>query len=201
MLKIGVTGGMGAGKTTVAGLLALRGAHVYEADQRAKIILRESKSARKQIVDHFGETVLDDSGQINFQTLANQAFSSTQRQQELNRIIHPLVIAEVQAAIGRAANQGIALFVVDAPLLFEADLDDYLDVSIVVLADEELRVKRAAGRGRHSEAEVRGRMRLQLPDAVKRKRADFTIDNNGSRDALERQVQEILDQLPVQKKA
>ena len=157
MLRIGITGGLGSGKTTVARFFGDQGAQVFDADLEAKLILL--------------------------------------RQRRLNDIIHPEVILAAEREMAAAIRRGVAMFVLDAPLLFEARLEQYLDYTLAVVADEELRVKRARERGTLWEADIRKRARLQLSDEERAARADFVVRNNGTLDELHEQLQAIYDDL------
>ena len=195
MLRIGITGGLGSGKTTVARFFGDRGAQVFDADSEAKLILLRHEPARQAVIEAFGEAVLNEAGEIDFERLAAYAFATPERQRRLNDIIHPEVILAAEREMAAASRRGVAMFVLDAPLLFEARLEQYLDFTLAVVADEELRVKRARERGTLSEADIRKRARLQLSDEERAARADFVILNNGTLDELHEQLQAIYDDL------
>jgi len=195
MLRIGITGGLGSGKTTVARFFGDRGAQVFDADLEAKLILQHHKPMRQAVIEAFGEVVVNEAGEIDFERLAAHAFATPQQQQRLNEIIHPEVILAAEREMAAASRRGVAMFVLDAPLLFEARLEQYLDFTLAVVADEELRVKRARERGTLSEADIRKRARLQLSDEERAARADFVIRNNGTLDELHEQLQAIYDDL------
>jgi len=195
MLRIGITGGLGSGKTTVARFFGDRGAQVFDADLEAKLILLRHEPARQAVIEAFGEAVLNEAGEIDFERLAAYAFATPERQRRLNDIIHPEVILAAEREMAAASRRGVAMFVLDAPLLFEARLEQYLDFTLTVVADEELRVKRARERGTLSEADIRKRARLQLSDEERAARADFVILNNGTLDELHEQLQAIYDDL------
>ena len=166
-----------------------RGTRVFDADQEAKLALLRSEKVRQAIIASFGDAVLDDAGKLDFHRLAEYAFDQPERQQQLNRIIHPYVVAAAEEQMTKAGQRGVEIFVVDAALLFEAQFEHQLDVTIVVVADEELRVKRALERGTLTEEDIRKRIRLQMPDSEKIARADYVITNNGSEDEFLKQFE------------
>ncbi|MFB0516525.1 MAG: dephospho-CoA kinase [Candidatus Neomarinimicrobiota bacterium] len=195
MLRIGITGGLGSGKTTAARFFGDRSARVFDADMEAKLILLRHEPVRQAIVEAFGEVVLNEVGEIDFGRLAAYAFAEPERQQRLNDIIHPEVVLAAERAMTAASLQGVSLFVIDVPLLFEAHLERYLDYTLVVVADEELRIKRALERGTITEEDIRSRIRLQLSDEQRAAQADFVVQNNGTLGELFQQLEEIYDTL------
>lgn len=180
MLRIGITGGIGSGKTEVTGFFLERGARVFNADAEAKLILLHSNQVQQAVLATFGEAILNEVGEIDFRLLAGQAFTNPERQRRLNEIIHPEVIFAAEQAMVQASQDGIDLFILDAPLLFEAHLEEYLDLTIVVVAKEDTRIRRALKRGNLTEEDIRRRIHLQLTDDEKRSRADVVITNNGT---------------------
>jgi dephospho-CoA kinase len=195
MIRIGITGGLGSGKSTAARFFADRGAQVFDADMEAKLILLRHEPIGRAVIDAFGDTILNEVGEIDFGRLAAFAFAKLERQQQLNEIIHPEVILVADRAMREASRLGFNLFVMDVPLLFEAHIERYLDYTIAVVADEEVRFKRALIRGILTEADIRKRTRLQLTDEERAVQADFVVENNGTIKALERQLLAIYDSL------
>lgn len=193
MLRIGITGGLGSGKSTAARFFGDRGAQVFDADLEAKLILLRHEPVRQAVVEAFGKPVLNEVGEIDFGRLAAYAFAKPERQQRLNAIIHPEVILAAEREMAAASQRGVGLFVIDVPLLFETRLEQYLDFTLVVVADEELRIKRATERGTLTEADIRKRARLQLSDEERTARADFVIHNDGTIEELHRKLQEVYD--------
>jgi dephospho-CoA kinase len=195
MLRLGITGGLGSGKSTAARFFAERGARLFDADMEAKLILLRHEPIRESVMNEFGEVILNEYGEIDFTRLASYAFAKTARQRRLNEIIHPEVVRVAEREMTKASREGLALFVLDVPLLFEAQMEYYLDYTIAITTTEELRIRRALARGDLSEAEIRKRMKLQLTDEERAAQADFVVTNDGSLDELHSQLQEIYNTL------
>jgi dephospho-CoA kinase len=191
MLRVGLTGGVACGKTTVGEMLAERGAHYLQADTVAHQLYAPGATTYDAVVRTFGRDILNPDGSINRGRLANAAFPH--RIGELNAIVHPAVV-EAQnrwmADVGRTDPNGIA--VVEAALLVEAGATKDFDKLIVVTCNFEQKVERYAQRANISleaaQAEVRRRSAAQLSDEEKARHAGYLIDNSGSRVATMRQV-------------
>lgn len=195
MLRIGITGGLGSGKSEVTRFFKQQGAQVFDADMEAKLILLRIERVRKAVIAAFGETVLNEVGELDFQRLAHQAFANSDRQRQLNEIIHPEVIQAANKAMLLAEQAGTEIFVLDAPLLFEARIERYLDLTIVVIADREVRIKRALERGNLTEEDIVRRIELQMPDKEKQARADLVVTNNGTLEQLQAELQTLYSNL------
>lgn len=189
MTTLGVTGGIGSGKTTVCRLLEDRGAQVFYADDEAKRIMQDDAGARKAIADAFGEASYDDEGRLNRSYLAGRVFGDEEALTRLNAIVHPRVFAAFEQVRERAEREGVPLLVHEAALLFEAGGDEHVDAVAVVDAPEEARVRRVTTRDDVSPDQVRARMGHQLPPEELRQRADYVIDNSGSLEELRDQVE------------
>jgi dephospho-CoA kinase len=217
MLRVGLTGGLGSGKSTVAAMLRELGAQVIEADELGRALMEPGQAVYAEIVRVFGPEAVDADGRLNRPRLAQLAFEGG-RLQELNAIVHPAVIGEQQRWMEQVfARDPAAVAVVESALIFEVERDARLrgeqdgmladwrkrfDHVIVVTAPDEVKVARYAGRiaapGPAREAAVRdARVRLarQVPDAEKAARADFVIENTGDLDALRAQVNSVWERL------
>ena len=204
MLKLGLTGGIASGKSVVGEMFVKLGAHVIQADAVAHWLMQPGRAVYKEIVRRFGREILNPDGSINRPRLAEAAFGTPggapPRVRELNEIVHPAVIDhenEWMEEIGQRDPNAIAI--VEAALILEAGAASRFDRLIVVTCHPEQRILRFARRLGISEdaarAEVTRRMAAQIPDEEKIKAADFVIDNSGSLDATERQVQGVFDKL------
>ena len=191
MLRVGLTGGVASGKTTVGQMLAARGAHFLQADTLAHRLYEPGEPVYQAVVERFGREILNGNGTIDRKQLANAAFPD--RIAESNAIVHPAVIdAQVRwmAECERADPHGIA--VIEAALILEAGAAKDFDKLIVVTCGLEQKVARYAQRAKISSEEARAevlrRSSAQLPDEEKAARADYVIDNSGSLDDTTRQL-------------
>lgn len=198
MLRVGLTGGVACGKSTVGAMLAARGAHFLQADTLAHQLYAPGEPTYAAVVKHFGRDILNPDGSINRSRLANAAFSG--RIGELNAIVHPAVIAAQNrwmTEVERNHPGGIA--VVEAALIVEAGAAQDFDKLIVVTCDFEQKVKRYAQRAGISDevarAEVLRRSAAQLSDEEKASRADYVIDNSGSLEGTTRQLEAVWTEL------
>lgn len=194
MLLVGLTGGLGAGKSTVGRMLSDRGAVLVDADQLARRALDPGTAAYKQVCDLFGDQVVTTSGQLDREAIAAAVFDEPERRRTLESIVHPEVYRMLADIVeDRRDTEDIIVF--DAPLIVETGFHDACDVVVVVTAPEETRVGRAArDRGMTVDA-ARARIRAQLGDADREAVADVVIRNDGTLADLERQVDELWEKL------
>lgn len=212
MLRVGLTGGLGSGKSTVAAMLAERGAVVVSTDDLARTLMQPGNPVYQAIADRFGPVVLQADGQLDRSALARIAFEDG-RVADLNAIVHPPVIArQVRIAEDLAAQQPDAILVVESALLFatlpggEGGSQQRFDRVVVVTAPEPLRIERFAARitarvaDSHADlrAEARRRIARQMPETEMVARADFVLRNEGSREALEQAVNRLWAALPTE---
>jgi len=191
VITLGVTGGIGSGKTTVCGFLQEKGARVFYADIEAKRLMQEDASVRAEITEAFGPEAYTDDGTLDRAVLADRVFGDAERLEQLNAIVHPRVFEAFEAAKERAAEEGVDLLVHEAALLFEAGGDAHVDVTAAVVAPDADRVARVAERDDVAPEQVRARMEHQLPQDELRRRADHVIENDGSLDDLRRKSVEL----------
>ena len=182
---MGLTGGIGSGKSTVARLLAEHGAIVIDADAIAREIVEPGQPALAEIVDRFGSEILDDRGALDRGALAAIVFHDTAALADLNAITHPRIADRTAELI--AAAPGDSIVVYDMPLLVENDLADGWDTVIVVVADRQIRIERLRERGLTDE-DIQARMARQASDDERCAVADIVIDNSGSLGDLESQI-------------
>jgi len=200
LLKLGLTGGIASGKSVVGEIFIKLGAHLIQADAVAHSLMQPGNAVYGEVVRRFGREILNPDGSVNRPRLAEAAFGTPggkpSRVKELNEIVHPAVIEhenQWMEEIGRRDPDAIAI--VEAALILESGAAGRFDHLIVVTCHPEQRVLRFARRLGISEdaarAEVARRMAAQMPDEEKIKAADFVIDNSGSVDETERQVQRV----------
>ncbi len=184
MIRFGLTGGIGSGKSTVAAFFRKSGYPCFDADTVAKELLDADMAVRAAIEAHFGAGLYAD-GKLDRAKLAGRAFSSPDKQAILNAIVHPAVEKYFQKAFKELEAAGELALMVEASMLFEADTAQRYTHIIVVTADESLRLERAKKRGFQSETDIRRRMAMQMPEKEKCRRAHDIILNNGSLSELE----------------
>ena len=203
MHKVGLTGGIAAGKSVVGKMFAALGAQVTQADEISHQLMLPGEAVYREVVEHFGAGILDPDGTVNRARLAELAFGGAgkaSRVEELNQIVHPAVIQRQEewiAAVGRRDPHAIAM--VEAALILEAKMEKGFDRLVVVTCRPEQRIERWAQRLKvdleRARREVMRRMAAQLSDEEKIKAADYVIDNSGPLDETERQVKKIYAEL------
>jgi len=201
MLRVGLTGGIAAGKSVVGEMLVKLGVHLIQADQISHELMQPGQAVHQEVVKHFGPGILNPDQTVNRPKLAEAAFSG--RIQELNQIVHPAVIQkqkEWMAEVG--GREPHAIVIVEAALILEAGFGDDFDRLIVVTCREQQRVQRWAQRmnvdKETARREVTRRMAAQFSDEEKIKASDYVIDNSGSLDETQKQVSAIFGQLKQQ---
>ncbi len=190
-VRIGVTGGIGSGKSIVCDLLRLHGIPVFDADLEAKRLNDTSVEVRESLTRHFGEDLYE-GDKLDRQRFAELIFNDKRNLEVANSVIHP-ALAERFNDWCSARNQ-FSHVAIDAPVLFEAGFDAHVNTVVVVYSPKELRVKRVMERDRVNRKKVEARMRSQLPEEEKLKRADHVICNDG-RHSLITQVADLLAEL------
>jgi dephospho-CoA kinase len=196
MLKIGLTGGIGSGKSSVSQHFKKWGAHIFDADTVAKNILNNNEIAQNEVISEFGTDVLGANGRINKSKLSRIVFQDEDNQLTLNTIIHPYVFTEIDKDFDLTLSKGENdIFVVDAALIYESGADTHMDYVIVVISHLGLRVERVLARGDLSRDEFLKRVELQWSDEEKIQMADFIILNNSSEDNLLEEAKKTYDLL------
>jgi dephospho-CoA kinase len=187
MVVVGLTGGIGSGKSTVAALLADRGAVVVDADRLAREAVAVGTPGYLAVVDRFGPGVVAPDGNLDRRALAGMVFSDPRALADLNAIVHPPVRAAIAQRVGDLAGTDTVV-VLEIPLLVESGRSYGESAVIVVDCPEDVAVRRLIdGRGM-DEADARGRIAAQAPRADRLAAADLVLDNSGPVDALEREV-------------
>jgi dephospho-CoA kinase len=189
---LGLSGGIGSGKSTVAKIFADLGAVVIDADAIAKEVLEPGQVGYENVLLAFGETLLDTFGNIDRKILASLVFQDAEKLLKLESIVHPAVIARVSEI--RESLPDTSIVVYDTPLLVEKQLQDQFDEVLIVSADEDIRKERLVQRGLDL-ADIEARMANQVTDIQRTAVADFVIINNGSMKELREQVAKVWQQL------
>lgn len=195
MLKVGLTGGIASGKTTVAAMFRARGCTILEADRIAHRLMEPGTDAHEKIVEAFGREILLPDGSIDRQRLAAIVFAGAARRVELERILHPLVIIALDAELARRANEGPeSIVIVEAALLVEARYHTLLDKLVVTWCRPGQQRERLLAKG-FTREQAEQRIAAQMPGEEKRRLADYVIDCSGSLAETERQVEEVFQSL------
>ncbi|SVC28752.1 uncharacterized protein METZ01_LOCUS281606 [marine metagenome] len=196
MLKIGLTGGIGSGKSSVSALLKEWGTYIFDADTVAKDILANNETAQSEIIAEFGTDILGVDGKIDKKKLSRIAFQDEDHQLRLNTIIHPYIFREIDSEYDRILAKGKHdAFIVDAALIYESGADTHMDYIIVVTSHLKLRTERVLSLGNLSRDEFFKRMELQWPDETKVHMADFVIHNNTTPKDLEKETKKVFKRL------
>tara|TARA_B110000263_G_scaffold18048_1_gene14410 strand:- start:2882 stop:3475 length:594 start_codon:yes stop_codon:yes gene_type:complete len=196
MLRVGLTGGIGSGKSTASNFFESFGSFVINADEEAKNLLSSSDTVQHELISEFGTDIIDVSGQINKTKLARVAFQDEEHQQRLNSVIHPYIYNIIDDQFNQILNEGkFDIFVVDGALIFESGYDVHMDYIIVVTALLKNRMERAVARGTLSREEILKRIDLQWPEEEKVNLADFVIHNDGSENELKKNVKNLIKKL------
>jgi dephospho-CoA kinase len=188
MLVVGLTGNIASGKSTVARMLAERGATLVDSDVLARRAVERGMPAYDRIVERWGDAVVTADGQIDRAALRGIVFSSAEEREQLNAIVHPEVERMRDALLDEAAHRGDRIVVCDIPLLFERQLEGDFDRVILVDAPRALRLERLVRDRGLREGEALEMIDAQMPPERKRVLADIVIDNDGTLEELEREV-------------
>lgn len=186
MFKVGITGGIGSGKSTVCRLFAARGVAVYDCDAAAKRLMAEDEALKGAIVARFGAACYE-GGVLNRSYLAEQIFGSDEAREALNGLVHPAVIADFERWAEEQAGEYVVL---ESAILFEAGLEKHLDCVVAILAPKALRLERAMKRDGAQREQIEARMATQLDDDTLCAKADLSLVNIFEEE-LEQQVQEL----------
>lgn len=180
ILRVGVTGGIGSGKSLVCTFFSRLGVPVLSADGIAKKIMRTDASLRRALVALLGQGAYRRDGEIDRHYVAGKIFSDSALQQRVNALVHPRVEAKVEKQFVKLLHAGEKIAIVEAALIFEAGFEKHLDCVVVVDAPQAQRIQRVVNRDKTTPEAVRSRMRAQLPAGSKVRKADYVIRNSGS---------------------
>ena len=194
MKIIGLTGEIGSGKSTVSWFLAELGAVIIDADKVGHDLLRNPE-IRQELADAFGRHILDSGGYIDRSKLGQVVFDNSRALAQLNQIIHPRIGAVIQGLLDDYRQQGVAVVVLEAPLLVETGSASMADEVWVAVASEPAVLQRIKERSGLSEAEIRARIRSQASAGERAEHADVIIDNDGSLGELRGEVERLWQRL------
>ena len=196
MLKVGLTGGLGSGKSTASQFFESMGAYVLDADVTAKELIDNNKDVQKELVKEFGTDIIDASEKIDKKKLARVAFQDEDHQQRLSYVVHPHIYNAIDKSFDEISeNNQHSLFIVDAALIYESGYDAHLDYVIVVTAQLKHRMERALQRKTLSRDEILKRIDFQWPEEDKTSAADYVVHNDGTEEDLKKQIAIIYENL------
>ena len=190
MVRVGVTGGIGSGKTVLCNIFQQHGAYVLNADDLAKKIMVEDPAVKQDLVEAFGPESYHDDGSLNREFLAEQAFQN-ERVEELNGIVHPKIPPHTEKIMQKAEGEGYEVFVYEAALLLQNLRPEHLDYIILLLADKEKRIQRVQERDGVEKELVVDRMQHQQNFEELTHLADFVIENDGTLEELEEKAERV----------
>lgn len=175
MIKVGITGGIGGGKSTLCRHFKESGVAHYDSDRRAKELMCNDTELKTQIERLFGEGAYTSEGELNRQYLASEVFSNEEKREALNSIVHPAVMRDFERWAEEHSSEPYV--VMESAILFEAGLADQLDRTVAVMAPEEMRIMRVVNRDGVTEEQARARIASQLSDEELHSRADYAVVN------------------------
>ena len=186
MSVIGITGGIGTGKSTVTQFLLSKNYRVIDADLISRQVTRGKTETVDKLAQAFGKKILKEDGTLNRQALADQVFGNQEREKLLEKIVTQKVVSIIEKQVSEAREE---LVFMDVPLLFETGLDRLADSIWVVTACEELRIRRVMERDKITCQQVKSRMNCQMPEEEKLKRATVILDNSGDKETLFKRIE------------
>jgi dephospho-CoA kinase len=198
MLIVGLTGGIGSGKSSAARVFVRLGVKVVDSDVLARTVVEPGRPALSKISERFTEAVINSDGTLARETLRDIVFRDGKALTDLNAIVHPAVYAEMAREIQEyRVNPGDTILMLDIPLLYESGGEKVVDCVVVVWVDRETQLQRLMARDGLSRDDAVNRIEKQMDLDEKKRRADFVIDNTGTLEDLERRVAEVFESLCV----
>ncbi|WKS31842.1 dephospho-CoA kinase [Corynebacterium propinquum] len=195
MKIIGLTGGIGSGKSTVARALNKHGYPIVDADHIAREIVEPGQPALQELAEEFGADILDADGVLDRGLLASRAFENKETTQRLNNITHPRINQRTQELFDKAREHGAEAVIYDMPLLIDKGLHKDMDATIVVHAAEHVRLERLTTKRGLEVDDVRRRINAQIGDETRKQHADILLDNNGTEEDLNKQIAQAVDKI------
>lgn len=199
MLKIGLTGSIGTGKSTVSKLLRERGIAVIDADLLAREIVKKGQECLNDLKNVFGNQVLTIDGELDRKKLGQIVFSDDSKLELLNSVTHPHIRRRIKAQMNELESKNNKVIVLDIPLLFEAKMEDLVDIILVVFAKEEIQIKRITERDNCTQEEAMRIIKAQISQQDKISKSDYTIDNSGTIEELKEKLNGFLEKIEENK--
>lgn len=188
IFKVGLTGGIGSGKSTVSKFFMEKGISVIDCDKISRHVLEKYPTIIKEVEKKFGDEFIDEGGSLKRMEFASYIFEDEKRRKEYEKIIMPYIKGEINDSIENLQDKGEEICIVDAPTLFEQNEHLHMDLNVVVWVDRETQVKRVKGRDKLGDKEIANRINAQIPLDEKREKADYTINNTRSIEDTRAQV-------------
>jgi len=196
MLKVGLTGGIASGKSTVSGIFASLGAKIIDADEVAREVLLPGQPAWTRLRQAFGQEFFHPDGTVKRKQLRELVFADPEKRKLLNAIVHPEVMKEInRRSESWSSSEQAGVLLVDVPLLLEVGVANRFDKIIVVYASESAQIKRLMQRDGIAEEEAKQTLKVQMPLSKKVEQADYVIDNSGTTEEAQAQVQRVWQEL------
>lgn len=196
MLKVGLTGGIGCGKSTASTVMAELGAYIFEADDEAKKLIRENSTVQSELIAEFGTDIMGSGNVMDLQKLGRIALQDEDHQLRLNLVVHPYIYNLIDDQFDKiAVKNEYTMFVVDGALIFESGYDQHLDYVIVITALMKNRMERAIARDTLSRQQILQRIELQWSEEEKTGLADFVIHNDNAQEDLQKEITEIYNRI------
>lgn len=199
MLKIGLTGSIGTGKSTVSKLLRERGIAVIDADLLAREIVKKGQECLNDLKNVFGNQILTLDGELDRKKLGQIVFSDDGKLELLNSITHPHIRRRMKDQMNELESKNNKVIVLDIPLLFEAQMEDLVDIVLVVFAKEEIQIKRIMERDNCTQEEAMRIIKAQISQQDKISKSDYTIDNSGTIEELKEKLNGFLEKIEENK--
>jgi dephospho-CoA kinase len=196
MLKVGLTGGIGCGKSTVSSVMAELGAYIFEADDEAKKMITENSTVQSELIAEFGTDIMGAGNVMDLQKLGRIALQDEDHQMRLNSVVHPYIYNLIDDQFNKISEKNKhSMFVVDAALIYESGYDQHLDYVIVITALMKNRMERTIARRTLTRKQILKRIDLQWSEEEKTGLADFVIHNDGTEEDLQKEIKEIYNRI------
>ncbi len=196
MLKVGLTGGIGCGKSTVSSVMAELGAYIFEADDEAKKMITENSTVQSELIAEFGTDIMGAGNVMDLQKLGRIALQDEDHQMRLNSVVHPYIYNLIDDQFNKISEKNKhSMFVVDAALIYESGYDQHLDYVIVITALMKNRMERTIARGTLTRQQILKRIDLQWSEEEKTGLADFVIHNDSTQEDLQKEITEIYNRI------
>ena len=196
MLRVGLTGGIGTGKSTASNFFKEIGAFVFDADNEAKNLLSSNDVVQHELISEFGTDIINPSGEIDKKKLARVAFQDVDHQRRLNSVVHPYIYDLIDNSYDKVLSDGKHnVFIIDAAMIYESGYDIHLDYVIVITAQLKNRMERTLARNTLTREEILKRMEFQWTEEEKVNMADFVIHNDGTEKELNNNIKSLMKKL------